>query len=286
MTNNQARDIIINQINHKKSQTFLIEGSYKVGQMALAKSIIQNFNQFNSNNNANDIIWIKKDIEKSSIGLSEIEVIKHNINQTPLSSPYTFFIIEEADFLTKEAQNALLKIIEEPSKYSIIFLLGTYHQLLPTIYSRCLTIYLDIMELQDISLGHYDLQLEMQANPNLFDNIEQVWGIYLNILTADEIEIFNYTQKLQEYPIDLVLFVLESIHFVITLAYTDKTSYTNIKLSKSLNQELNNIINTITPSWNYKALSSLQDIKKTILFSNRKNILALEEFLLSNHPFI
>jgi hypothetical protein len=49
---------------------------------------------------------------------------------------------------------------------------------------------------------------------------------------------------------------------------------------------LYNIINTITPSWNYKALSSLQDIKKTILFSNRKNILALEEFLLSNHPFI
>jgi hypothetical protein len=224
--------------------------------------------------------------DSDAFAKSEIEVIKHNINQTPLSSPYTFFIIEEADFLTKEAQNALLKIIEEPSKYSIIFLLGTYHQLLPTIYSRCLTIYLDIMELQDISLGHYDLQLEMQANPNLFDNIEQVWGIYLNILTADEIEIFNYTQKLQEYPIDLVLFVLESIHFVITLAYTDKTSYTNIKLSKSLNQELNNIINTITPSWNYKALSSLQDIKKTILFSNRKNILALEEFLLSNHPFI
>lgn len=284
MTNNQAKDLIINQINNHKSQTFLIEGSYKVGQVSLAKEIVSNFIKFDFN--TNDIIWIKKDIEKSSIGLPEIEIIKHNINQTPLSSPYTFFIIEEADFLTKEAQNALLKIIEEPSSHSLIFLLGTYHQLLPTIYSRCLTIYLDVMELQDISLGHYDLQLEIQDNPNLLDNIEQIWGIYLNILQADEIEIFNYTQKLLNYPMDLVLFVLESIHFVITLAYTDKTSYTNIKLSKSLNQELNNILNKINPSWNYKALSSLQDIKQTILFSNRKNILALEEFLLSNHPFI
>ncbi|MEX0596951.1 MAG: hypothetical protein WD512_10675 [Candidatus Paceibacterota bacterium] len=284
MKSNQARDIIINQINNKQSQTFLIESSYKGGQVALAKEIIQQFANGNSNNN--DIIWVKKESDKSSIGLSEIDIIKYNMNRTPLYSQYTFFVIEDADFLTKESQNALLKIIEEPSTHSIVFFLGTYHQLLSTIYSRCLTIYLDRVDSNDISLGHYDLQIEIRENLDLLNTIEQIWELYLTILKADEIEIFNYTQRLLEYPIELLIFVLESIHFMLSLAHTDKTSYTNIKLSKSLNQQLNNIVNKTTTSWNYNALKSLENIKKTILFSNRKNILAMEEFILNNKIYI
>lgn len=280
MTSSQAKDIIISQIQSKQSQTFLIEGSYKVGQVALAREIIKYFTRDNSNNN--DVIWIQKDIDKVSIGLTEIDIIKHNINQTPLYNSYAFFIIEDADFLTKESQNALLKVIEEPSKHSIIFLLGTYHKLLPTIYSRCITVYLDIIEPIDITLGHYDLQLDIKENPDLLNTIEQIWELYFQILQADEIEIFNYTQKLLNYPIELLLFALESIHFMITLAHNDKTSYTKIILSKSLNQQLNNVVNNTNLGWNYKALNSLHNIKSTILFSNRKNILAIEEFVLNN----
>jgi|694.fasta_scaffold01223_15 hypothetical protein len=286
MTSNQAKTIILDQIQNKKSQTFLIEGSYKVGQLALAKDIIKSFNKDNSNNN--DIICIKKDKDKSSIGLNEIDIIKHHINQTPLYSSYAFFVIEDADFLTKESQNALLKIIEEPSKHSIVLLLGTYHKLLSTIYSRCLKVYLDAIDSNDISLGHYDLQLDIKENPDLLNTIEQIWELYLDSLQTDEIEIFNYTQKLLNYPIDLVLFVLESIHFMISLAHNDKTRYTNIRLSQSLNKKLNNIVNNtnVTAGWNYKVLMSLQNIKSTILFSNRKNILAMEEFLLNNKLYI
>jgi DNA polymerase III delta prime subunit len=280
MTSSQAKDIIVSQIQSKKSQTFLIEGSYKVGQVSLAKEIIRFFTKGNSS--SHDVVWIQKDIDKSSIGLIEIDIIKHNINQTPLYSTYTFFIIDDADFLTKESQNALLKIIEEPSKHSIILLLGTYHKLLPTIYSRCLTVYLDIIEPVDITLGHYDLQLDIKQNPDLLNTIEEIWELYLNLLQADEVEIFNYTQKLLIYPIDVVIFVFESIHFMITLAHNDQTRYTNIRLSKSLNQHLNNIVSSTNVVWNYKALNSLHKIKSTILFSNRKNILAIEEFLLNN----
>jgi DNA polymerase III delta prime subunit len=283
MTSQQAKDIILDQINNKKSQTFIIEGSYKVGQVALARDIISNFNP---NNNNNDIIWINKDLEKSSIGLDDIEIIKHNINQTPLYSKYTFFVIQDADFLNKESQNALLKIIEEPSRHSIIFLLGTYHQLLPTIYSRCMSLYLGPNNPTDITLGRYDLQLEIEKNPDLLITIEQIWNQYLQTLESDEIEIFSNAQMLSAYPIELLLFVFESIHFVITLAHTDKTSYTNIRLSKSLKQQLNNIVNKTTAKWNYNTLSSLQNLKKTILFSNSKNILAIEQFLFNNKPNI
>lgn len=283
MTSNQAKGIILEQINNKKSQTFLIEGSYKAGQIALARDIISNFNPNNYNG---DIIWITKDVEKSSIGLTDIVIIKHNINQTPLYSKYTFFVIQDADFLNKESQNALLKIIEEPSRYSIILLLGTYHQLLPTIYSRCMSLYIDPKPTTDITLGRYDLQLEIEKNPDLLIIIEQIWNNYLQTLESDEIEIFNNAKILSDYSIELLLFVLESVHFVITLAYTDKTSYTNIRLSKSLKQQLNNIITKTTVKWNYETLNNLQDLKKTILFSNSKNILAIEQFLFNNKPNI
>ena len=283
MTSNQARDIIVDQINNKKSQTFIIEGSYKVGQLALASNIINNFNPSDHNN---DIIWISKDTEKLIIGLPEIEIIKHNINQTPLYSKYTFFVIQDADFLNKESQNALLKIIEEPSKHSIILLLGTYHQLLPTIYSRCMSLYLAPKPATDISLGRYDLELEIEKNPDLLMTIEEIWVNYLNTLESDELEIFSNAQVFSNYSGELLLFVLESIHFMITLAHTDKKSYNNIMLSESLKQQLNNIVSKTTSSWNYIALSNLQDLKKTILFSNSKNILAIEKFLLNNKPTI
>ncbi|MGA1050269.1 MAG: hypothetical protein ACO3TG_02130 [Minisyncoccia bacterium] len=284
MTSKQAKTIILDQINNKKSQTFLIEGSYQVGQVSLAKEIINCFTQTNSNNN--DIIWIKKDIDKSRIGISVIDIIKHNINHTPLYSPYTFIVIEDADFLTRESQNALLKIIEEPSKHSIILLLGTYHQLLPTIYSRCMSLYLDPKPATDISLGRDDLQIAIEASPDLLITIEEMWANYLHILEADEIEIFTNIQIFATYPIELLLFIFESIHFMITLAHTDKTSYTNIRLSNSLNQQLNNIVSKTNSKWNYNTLISLQHLKKTILFSNRKNTLAIEQFLLNNKPNI
>lgn len=279
MTSNQAKEIILEQIENKKSQTFLIEGSYKVGQLVLANTIIQNYTQDISQ----DVFWIDKDLEKYSIGLPDIQIIKHHINQTPLYSKYNFFIINNADFLNKEAQNSLLKVIEEPGKNSIILLLTTYHQLLPTIYSRCLNLYLDpIYPVTDLSLGHFDLQLEMQKDVDLYNTIEQIWLDYLSFLQADEIETFNYVQKISSYPIELFLFIVESIHFIIALAHTDNSSYTKIRLPKNLNQILDNIITKTQVQQNYKMLKDLQNLKKIILFSNSKNTLAIEKFLISN----
>ena len=48
------------------------------------------------------------------------------------------FIIDEAHGLTNAAQNALLKLIEEPPARTIFILCTTeLHKVLPTIVSRC-----------------------------------------------------------------------------------------------------------------------------------------------------
>ncbi|MEY3470927.1 MAG: hypothetical protein RLZZ223_277 [Candidatus Parcubacteria bacterium] len=276
----QAKNLICEQITTHTSQTFIIEGSYKVGQKKLASDIISFYNK----SKGADVVWINKSPDKSTIGLAEIETLKNNIKQSPLYGKYSFSIIDNADFLTKESQNSLLKIIEEPSQHSIIILLGTYHNLLSTIYSRCLSIYLNPSEALDLSLGHDDLQLDLKANPNLYRDLEYLWALYLELLTNKEIAIFNYVDLISKYDIELVLFVWESIHWILSLAHTDKEMYTRIRLQQNFQQLLEELHKKTTASWNYKLLSKIQDLKTTMLFSNRKKSLAIEQFLLSNHP--
>ena len=56
----------------------------------------------------------------------------------PYKGPYKIYIFERAELMTEEAQNALLKILEEPPSYIVIMLLSTNEEsLLETVRSRC-----------------------------------------------------------------------------------------------------------------------------------------------------
>lgn len=61
----------------------------------------------------------------------------------PYKGPYKIYIVDEAEKLNVQAQNALLKTIEEPPAYAVILLLTTNAEsFLPTIRSRCVTLHL------------------------------------------------------------------------------------------------------------------------------------------------
>ena len=63
-----------------------------------------------------------------------------NIQIKPYKGPYKIYIIDRAEKLTIEAQNALLKTLEEPPSYAVIILLATAEDhLLETVRSRCVT---------------------------------------------------------------------------------------------------------------------------------------------------
>ena len=90
--------------------------------------------------NQPDIIWVTR--EKLSLGVGEIrEQLCNTMEIRPFSSPYKVYIVPEAEKMTEEAQNALLKTIEEPPEYGVVILLtSNINELLPTIQSRCLTL--------------------------------------------------------------------------------------------------------------------------------------------------
>lgn len=74
---------------------------------------------------------------KTHILIDQIRDLKRHVFQKPLSLKFKLVIIEEAQRMTIEAQNALLKILEEPPASTLIILEATNKQgLLPTVLSR------------------------------------------------------------------------------------------------------------------------------------------------------
>ncbi len=78
--------------------------------------------------------------EKASISVDDIRLqLNNDILVKPYSRPYKVYIIDEAEKMTEQAQNAMLKTIEEPPEYAVIILLTVNAKLLlPTILSRCI----------------------------------------------------------------------------------------------------------------------------------------------------
>lgn len=92
-------------------------------------------------NNHPDIRWITHE-KPSTIAIDEVrEQINNDILIKPYSSKYKIYIVDEAEKLTVQAQNALLKTIEEPPAYGIIMLLtNNKDSFLQTILSRCVSL--------------------------------------------------------------------------------------------------------------------------------------------------
>lgn len=90
------------------------------------------------NNNQPDIIKVTHE-KPNTISIDDIrDQVNNNIEIKPYSSRYKIYIIADADMMTVQAQNAILKTIEEPPEYAVILLLTENAEtLLATIRSRC-----------------------------------------------------------------------------------------------------------------------------------------------------
>lgn len=101
-----------------------------------------------------DIIHVTHE-KPNTISVEDIRTqVNNDILIKPYQGPYKIYIISEADLMTPQAQNALLKTIEEPPEYAVIFLLTENAQmLLPTITSRC--VMLKLRNIKDTLIRKY-----------------------------------------------------------------------------------------------------------------------------------
>lgn len=84
-----------------------------------------------------DIEFIKPQSNQKTIGIDTIRTLKQNAYITPNESDYKIYIFPDSSIITPQAQNAFLKILEEPPK-SVIFIMVCQNKskLLNTIISR------------------------------------------------------------------------------------------------------------------------------------------------------
>lgn len=88
-----------------------------------------------------DIIRVTHE-KPNTISVDDIRVqVNNDVAIKPYSSSRKIYIINEAEKMTVQAQNALLKTLEEPPEYTVILLLtANVNSLLPTILSRCVVL--------------------------------------------------------------------------------------------------------------------------------------------------
>ncbi|MDO8655820.1 MAG: AAA family ATPase [Nanoarchaeota archaeon] len=76
--------------------------------------------------------------DETKIYIEDIRDLKSYLSLKPYYGPYKFVLINDADRLVPEAANAFLKMLEEPSPFTVIILISSKPKsILPTVLSRC-----------------------------------------------------------------------------------------------------------------------------------------------------
>lgn len=197
--------------------------------------------EFDTNNNP-DFVLISPD--GNNIKIEQIRDIQKRIQEKPIISEKKVYIIDNADLMTTEAQNCLLKTLEEPPEFAVIVLIGSNsNTFLPTIKSRCtimnfnkisdeeMTKYLrekcDVKNIDQNMLymyqGSIGKALELKEKQEEYKNIENIIN---NINRYDLIDFINNAEILYKSK-EEINDILDYINVILFNKAKDEYLYTN-----------------------------------------------------------
>ncbi|SET23592.1 DNA polymerase III, delta prime subunit [Natronincola peptidivorans] len=241
------------------SHAYLLEGEKGLGKRKVAYEIAKGIccrgeekrpcNECTSckklqHGNHPEVKWLQ---EETSIKIESIRQIQKNLQMKPYEGSKKVYIICDAEKMTIQAQNALLKTLEEPPEYATILLLTTNAVgLLPTITSRCQRLKLlpvSMEKIQNYLVGEKGITLEEAKVMAAFSN-----GAIGKALQLMEDEAFKNRRK-------------ETIRM--TRDIMDKNTIQLLETMNFFNQEKDNIeeILEIMMGW-YRDLLIYKDTKK------------------------
>jgi DNA polymerase-3 subunit delta' len=164
-----------------------------------------------------DVIPLGLD-SKTEIGIDDIRGLQRLANLPPYEGKYKVFIIDDAEYLSTEAANSLLKILEEPPQRVVWLLLAAEEEhLLPTIISRCQRLELKPVpseQVQETLVNSYNVEvnrakllaqlchgrlgwaLSALANNDIFEQRFQRIDGLISLSTASLSQRFVYAQEL------------------------------------------------------------------------------------------
>lgn len=168
--------------------------------------------EFDTNNNP-DYTYIEP--EETKIKIDQIRNIQVKVSEKPIISKNKVYIIDNADTMTIEAQNCLLKTLEEPPEYVTMIMIGTNeNNFLTTIKSRCTQIHFDKIaddQIKKYLLEKFNMQTFDEKIIDIIDgSIKKAIEINQNMHTYKVLE--NITNEIDKCDILELLEISEEIY--------------------------------------------------------------------------
>lgn len=230
--NDKIKEILNNTIKSKKvMHSYMFIGPNGIGKTLFAKEFakmilcMENGNlpcnncksciEIENNNNP-DFIEIEQD--NGIIKIEAIRRMQETVLEKPIISNKKVYIIKDADLMTKEAGNCLLKTLEEPPSYITIIMTGSNESMfLNTIKSRCAKISFQkipdnilkefLEEKYNINLekdllkaceGSIEKALIVNEKKDQYENISKIFGNIENYKLIDVINNLEFIYKNKE----------------------------------------------------------------------------------------
>lgn len=161
-----------------------------------------------------DVIWVSHE-KPGVISVGEIrEQVVNTVDIMPYKGPYKIYIIDEAEKMNVAAQNAILKTIEEPPEYAVIFLLTTNRgAFLDTILSRCI-----LLETKPVSEKMVERYLEETCSVS---EVEAQFAAGFSLGNIGKAEAIVLSEEFRELK-DLTLSILCYVHEIESYEIADK----------------------------------------------------------------
>ena len=257
--NEKNKNILEKSIElNKTSHSYIFWGTEGIGKKIIAKEFakkilcIQNHDynckcksciEFDSNNNPDFQLIEATD---GKIKIEQVREMQKKISEKPIISDKKVYIINDAGTMTKEAQNCLLKTLEEPPEYiTIILICSNEDNLLGTIKSRCTRMYFEPIKEKEIkkyielnfpeqqisekiislSQGSIGKTIKLNEKIYIYENIED---ILLSMQKKDLIEIVQMSTEIYKAKEEINP-ILEYINVLLI-----KLSKKNIKYIKCI----------------------------------------------------
>lgn len=267
-----GNDIIKEQLkksinNNQISHSYLFVGIEGIGKKMLATELAKailclNDNKYCNNckscvefdgNNNPDFLYIEPD--GNSLKIEQIREMQKKAQEKPIISNKKVYIIDNADKMTVEAQNSLLKTLEEPPEFVTIILIGSNENaFLTTIKSRCMIIrfnsvdnktmteYLQSQGIENVTENMLELfqgsigkAIELKDKQEEYLKIEKMIE---NISNYDLIDITKNAEILYQTK-EEIMEMLDYINIVLLRLSRNNTKYTNcIKIVENTKKRL------------------------------------------------
>lgn len=275
---NEKNKKLLNQIIDTNSiaHSYMFIGKESIGKMLFAKEFAKAILCINNSKQCNEC---KSCIEFNSLNNPDFEIIEPDGNnikieqirelikkvyEKPIVSTRKVYIINESNLMTKEAQNSLLKTLEEPPEYiTIILITSNENAFLPTIKSRCTKILFNKltnnelkiilekkynkMSIQDIVLkiadGSVNKAINLEGKEELYKTINNIYSSLdkiniIKIINSKE-DIFKEKEQaieILEY-INLIFFdkISSNLNYIECIKILEDTKY---RLKKNNNYDM------------------------------------------------